>query len=152
MKNSVVLNVTQTKVRVDNDQNIQVVSVAAQGPTGPKGPEGPEGPTGPPGPSGSGNSPIRQVSVDTVMTSADGTIIANTASGDLTITLPVASTAYNSEDSTGQIFNVANAGQNIVTVECQDSDTINGQTSFSFGGVGNLEVQAGPPSNPYTIL
>lgn len=137
---------TETKVIIDDMDNVQVITVGIQGP------EGAQGPSGPPGP-GSGNSAIRTVSTDTNMTISDVTLRADSTAGNITISLASSSETYDPIAGTGQIFNVAKFIEaNQVIVNCQDSnDRINGGTSIIIYLEGNLQVQAGP-DNSYTVL
>lgn len=129
-----------TQVILDDDGNIQILQLATQGPEGPPG-------------ASSGNSVIRTVAVNTVMTAADATLRVDSTSGNITISLPSTAVTYDPVAGTGQVFNVAKfIDANQVIVNCSNgSDTINGGSSVTIYLQGNLQVQAGP-NNTYTVL
>lgn len=137
-----VIPTTKTQVRVDNQQNVMVVTIGIQGPPGPQGADG------------AAQGSIRHVSSDYTIQLDDEMIYVDTTAGDVNITVPLASAAYNSTTREGKIFNIVKSisSLHLVNVFLSGSDKIWGVSSYQIEGLASTSIQADGVNNIYSFI
>lgn len=85
---------------------------------------------------GSGGWNIKTKTTTYTATLDDNTILLDATGGIFTVTLPTAASAYNSGTGVGHVFTFVkiDVGANLITIDGNGSETINGNTTYVFSG------------------